>query len=366
MEQQSGYRTPPGWTEPETVSVRPDAVLDENVVDRYLRSRLPATDGPLEIAQFAGGHANLTYLVRFGEYEYVLRRPPGGPVAPGAYDMAREYRVLSALWSVFPPASRAYFFCDDPSVLGAPFFVMERRRGLVIRKEMPPAYLDRPNLYQRLSEAMVDTLVQFHAIDYKAVGLETLGKPQGFMERQVNSWGKRWERVREASDIPLMDELTRWLLAQLPCSQAPTLLHNDYKLDNMMVNPADIAHIIALFDWDQCTLGDPLVDLGLLLNYWTQADDSPGRQSLAQAPTTLPGFYTRAQVVERYARQSGRDVSPIGFYETFALWKTATVCMQLFVLYRNGQLQDERLSDFHHRALHLAEAAHQVAHHSAL
>lgn len=352
--------TPPGWTEPETVPVRPEAVLDLDAVSRFLRGRLPHTDGPLEVAQFAGGHANLTYLLRFGTHEYVLRRPPSGPVAQGAYDMGREFRALSALWPVFPPASRPYVYCDDTSVLGAPFFVMERRRGLVIHKEMPGEYRNRPDLYRRLSEAVVDTLVALHAIDYKAIGLETLGRPTGFVERQVNNWIKRWERAK-VEDIPLLDELGRWLLAHLPQSQAPTLLHNDYKLDNMMVDPADIAHIVALFDWDQCTLGDPLVDLGLLLNYWTQADDSPGRQSFAQAPTTLPGFYTRAEIVQRYAQRSGRDVSAIAFYETFALWKTAIVVMQLFVLYKNGQLQDERLMDFNQRAVHIAEAAHAVA-----
>lgn len=351
--------TPPGWTEPETVSVRPEAVLDHQVVSQFLRDKLPNATGPLEIVQFAGGHANLTYLIRFGDQEYVLRRPPGGPVAAGAYDMAREHRVLSALWSVFPPASRPYLFCDDVRVLGAPFFVMERRRGLVIHTEMPPAYLNQPHLYRRLSEAIVDTLAMLHAIDYKAVGLETLGKPEGFVERQVNNWLKRWNHAK-IFEIPLLDEVGRWLLTHLPHAQAPTLLHNDYKLDNAMVDPKDIARIVALFDWDQCTLGDPLVDLGLLLNYWTQADDTPGRQSFAQAPTTLPGFYTRADLVQRYATQSGRDVSMIPFYETFALWKTAIVVMQLFVLYKNGQLQDERLAVFDQRAIALAEAAHEV------
>jgi len=351
--------TPPGWTEPETVSVRPEAVLDPSVVSQFLRGKLPHTEGALEIVQFAGGHANLTYLLRFGEHEYVLRRPPSGPLAAGAYDMAREYRVLSALWPVFPPASRPYLFCDDVSILGAPFFVMERRRGLVIHTEMPPAYLNQPALYRRLSEALVDTLAEFHAIDYKAVGLETLGKPDGFIERQVNNWLKRWDRAK-IFEIPLLDEVGRWLLTHLPQSPLPTLLHNDYKLDNAMVDPNDISHIIALFDWDQCTLGDPLVDLGLLLNYWTQADDTPGRQSFAQAPTTLPGFATRAELVQRYATQSGRDVSAVPFYETFALWKTAIVVMQLFVLYKNGQLQDDRLAVFGQRALDLAEAAHEV------
>ena len=357
--------TPPGWIEPETVQVRPEAALDLAVVSRFLGPRLPNTDGPLEVVQFAGGHANLTYLLRFGTQEYVLRRPPSGPVAPGAYDMAREFRALSALWPVFPPAPRPFLFCEDASVLGAPFFVMERRRGLAIRKEMPPQYRDRPDLYRRLSEAMIDTLAALHAIDYKAVGLETLGKPEGFLERQVNSWIKRWERAKVV-DIALLDELSRWLLAHLPRSQAPTLLHNDYKLDNLLVDPADIARIVALFDWDQCTLGDPLVDLGLLLNYWTQADDTPGRQALAQAPTTLPGFYTRAELAQRYAERSGRDVSAIAFYQTFALWKTAIVVMQLFVLYQNGQLQDERLHDFNQRAVLLAEAAHAVTQAPAL
>jgi aminoglycoside phosphotransferase (APT) family kinase protein len=351
--------TPPGWTEPETIAVRPEAVLDLDTVARFLRERLPHTDGPLTLEQFAGGHANLTYLVRFGEQEYVLRRPPSGPVATGAYDMAREFRALFALSPVYPPACRPFFFCDDVSVLGAPFFVMERRRGLVIHKEMPARYLHRPDLYRRLSEALIDSLVNLHAVDYKAIGLETLGKPEGFVERQVNNWFKRWERAK-AEQIPLLDEVGRWLLAHLPRSPAPCLLHNDFKLDNHMVDPDDLTRIVALFDWDQCTLGDPLVDLGLLLNYWTQADDSPGRQSFAQAPTTLPGFYTRAELVQRYAERSGRDVSAMPFYEAFALWKTAIVVMQLFVLYRNGQLQDERLADFGQRAGLITEAAHDV------
>ena len=354
--------TPPGWTEPETVAVRPEAVLDHEVVSQFLRGKLPHTDGPLAIVQFAGGHANLTYLLRFGEQEYVLRRPPGGPIAAGAYDMAREYHVLSALWQVFPPASRPYLFCEDASILGAPFFVMERRRGLVIHKEMPPAYLNRPDLYRQLSEALIATLVALHAIDYKAVGLESLGKPDGFVARQVNNWLKRWDRAR-IFPIPLLDETGHWLLAHLPHSPTPTLLHNDYKLDNAMVDPTDITRIIGLFDWDQCTLGDPLVDLGLLMNYWTEATDTPGRHLFSQAPTALPGFYTRAELVQRYAVQSGRDLSAIPFYETFALWKTAIVVMQLFVLYKNGQLQDGRLADFDQKAIALAEAAHEVRQH---
>ena len=301
--------TPPGWTEPETVAVRPEATLDLNVVDTYVRARLPDADGPLEIVQFAGGHANLTYLVSFGSHEYVLRRPPSGPLAVGAYDMAREFRVLSALWPVFPPASRPYFFCDDASVLGAPFFVMERRSGLVIHRDLPAEHLNQPDVYTRLSEAVVDTLVDLHAVDYQAVELETLGRPQGFVERQVRNWRKRWEQAK-VEELPLMDELGQWLAGHVPTSPPPTLLHNDYKLDNLMVGPTDITRIIALFDWDQCTLGDPIIDLGLLLNYWTQHDDPPGRREIAQMPV-LAGFLSRDEVVQHYAQRSGRDVSNI-------------------------------------------------------
>ena len=235
---------------------------------------------------------------------------------------------------------------------------MERRSGLVIHTDLPAEHLGQPDVYTRLSEAVVDTLVDFHAVDYRAVGLETLGRPQGFVERQVRNWRKRWESAK-VEELPLMDELGQWLADHVPPSPSPTLLHNDYKLDNLMVDPTDITRIIALFDWDQCTLGDPLIDLGLLLNYWTQHDDPPGRQEIAQMPV-LPGFLSRDAIVQRYAQRSGRDVGDIKFYETFALWKTAVVGMQLFVLYKNGQLRDERLSDFDRRAVILAETAHGV------
>ena len=193
---------------------------------------------------------------------------------------------------------------------------MERRSGLVIHKDLPAEQLGRPDVYARLSAAIVDTLVDFHAVDYRAVGLATLGKPQGFVERQVRNWRKRWESAK-VEELPLMDELGQWLAGHVPTSPPPTLLHNDYKLDNLMVDPTDITRIIALFDWDQCTLGDPLIDLGLLLNYWTQHDDPSGRREIAQMPV-LPGFLSRDAIVQRYALRSGRDVGNIRFYETFA------------------------------------------------
>jgi aminoglycoside phosphotransferase (APT) family kinase protein len=273
--------------------------------------------------------------------------------------MAREYRVLSSLYAAFPLAPRAYLFCDDPAVLGVPFFVMERRHGVVMRQVMPPPYAGNAALNQRISTTLVDTLADLHRVDLRAVGLETLGKPEGFMERQLVGWSKRWERARPY-EVPVMDEVAHWLQAHLPVSPPPTLIHNDFKLDNVMLDAADPGRAVAVFDWDMCTIGDPLADLGQLLCYWTQADDPPGRREASPMPSMLPGFLTRTEVVQRYAARSDRDVSQVAFYEAYGLWKTATVVAQLYLLYSRGQSHDERLRHYDELMLLYAEAAHAV------
>lgn len=343
---------------PETIVPRPGAELDVAAVAAYLRPRLPYAVGPLTVRQFTGGYANLTYLLRFGTHDYVLRRPPPPPVPPGAHDMAREYRVLSVLHRAFPLAPQAYLFCDDPAVLGVPFFVMERRRGVVIGQTMPAHYASDLALSRRLSTALVDALVALHAVDYRALGLETLGRPEGFMARQLAGWQRRWERARPY-DVPLMEEIGAWLQAHLPVSPPPTLVHNDFKLDNAMLDAADPGRLVAVFDWDMCTLGDPLADLGQLVCYWVHPDDPPERREASPMPSA-PGFLTRAEVVQRYAAQSGRDVSQLAFYEVYAHWKTAIVLAQLYLLYRRGQSQDERLRHYDARMLLFAEAAHDA------
>jgi aminoglycoside phosphotransferase (APT) family kinase protein len=310
--------------------------------------------------QLTGGYANLTYLLRFGTHEYVLRRPPPPPVPPGAHDMAREYRVLSVLHTAYPLAPRAYLFCDDPAVLGVPFFVMERRQGMVIGQVMPQPYASDPALCRRLSTALIDALVELHHVDFRALGLETLGRPEGFMARQLAGWHRRWEHAKPYA-VPLMEEVAAWLQAHLPVSPPPTLVHNDFKLDNAMLDAADPGRLVAVFDWDMCTLGDPLADLGQLLCYWVQPGDPPGRLAASPMPS-VPGFLTRAEVVQRYATGSGRDVSHITFYEAYGLWKTAIVVAQLYVLYIRGQSHDERLRDYDARMLQFAEAAHEVMH----
>ncbi|MBI3454340.1 MAG: phosphotransferase family protein [Candidatus Rokubacteria bacterium] len=349
----------------DTAPVRPDEQLDREAVGVYLRGRLPGADAPITVSQFPGGHSNLTYLLRFGRQEYVLRRPPFGPVAPKAHDMAREHRVLSALWRVFPPAPRPYLLCEDPSVIGASFYVMERRHGLVVRTEIPPEIGADPGLHRRVSEAVVDTLVALHAVDWAAAGLAGLGHPAGFVERQVRGWAERYERAK-TREIPAIRDLARWLGERIPPSPPPTLLHNDFKLDNLMLARTDPGRVAAVLDWEMATLGDPLVDLGLLLCYWADQADPPARRQSVSQVTAEPGFLTRAEVLARYGAGTGRDVSHIAFYETFALYKVAVVVQQIYVRYHRGQTRDARFATFEDRVVGLAEAALQVAERSGL
>ncbi len=349
----------------DTAAVRPGEELDANALDAYVRPRLPAAEGRLEVEQFPGGHSNLTYLLRYGSQEFVLRRPPLGQIAPKAHDMGREYRVLSALWPVFPPAPRPYLYCDDPSLIGAPFFVMERRRGVVIRRELPLEWAQDLTVRRVLSETIVDVMIELHAVDWKAVGLGDLGRPEGFMLRQVKGWAERWERAKDR-EVPAIDELVAWLSERVPTPPDATLVHSDLKLDNTMLDPGDPSRVVAVFDWEMCTTGDPLSDLGTLLCYWAEEGDPYARQESVVQLTALPGFHTREQLIERYARRSGRDVSKIAFYEVFALYKTAVVVQQIYIRWKRGQTKDERFGAMAPRVEALAQAALALAGKSGL
>lgn len=330
---------------PDTIEVRPDEHLDEEKLAHYLRDKLEGGEHPLKIRQFGGGAANLTYLLDYGDKEYVLRRPPLGPVAPSAHDMGREFKVLSTLYQTFPYAPRAYVFCDDSSVIGAPFFIMERRQGVVVRRSLPPEYSAIPDAPRRMSEALVDALADFHAVDYHAVGLETLGKPAGFLERQIEGWYGRWHNAR--TEVLLeMESVYGWLREHLPPASGPTLVHNDYKLDNVMLAENDPGKLIAIFDWDMCTLGDPLADLGSLLTYWTEPDDPPYMQMTAMMPVGDKRFITRDDIIQRYAEKSGRDVTHVNFYHVLGMYRLVVICAQIFIRYKRGQTQDQRFEAF--------------------
>jgi len=336
--------------------VRPDEQLDAVVVAAYLRGKLPGSDGPLEILQFPGGHANLTYLLRYGDREYVLRRPPLGPVAPRSHDMVREYRALAALGPHYPPAPRVYALCEDPAVIGAPFFVMERRHGVVVRRTMPAEIADDPAVRRRIGEAAVDALADLHAVPVAGTPVAALGKPEGFVARQIAGWAERWQRAK-TEDLPAMEDLAAWLAARIPPPLDPTVVHNDFKFDNMMLDRNDPGRVVAVLDWDMTTLGDPRIDVGTLLGYWPEASDPPERLAIAMQPTYLEGFPTRREVVERYAARSGRDLGAIAFFETFALFKLAVVLQQIFVRFVRGQTKDERFAAMGESVRRLAEIA---------
>ena len=344
-------------TDPSDVApVRADEQLDASAVADYLRGRLPESARPLEILQFPGGHANLTYLLRFGDREYVLRRPPLGPVAPRSHDMVREYRALAALGPYFAPAPRVFVLCEDPAVIGAPFFVMERRHGLVVRRTMPPEIADEPAVRRRIGEAAIDTLADLHAVPVAGTPVAALGKPEGFVERQIRGWADRWQRAKTA-ELAAMDSLAEWLIERIPPANRATVVHNDFKLDNMMLDARDPGHVVAVLDWDMTTLGDPLIDVGTLLGYWPEANDPPERLAIAMQPTYLDGFPTRAEIVARYAARSGRDLGAIGFFETFALFKLAVVLQQIYVRFVRGQTKDERFAAMGESVKRLAEIA---------
>lgn len=341
--------------DPELIAVRPDERLDLERLEPYLRAHLPQTDGAFAVGQFGGGHANLTYLIRFGETEYVLRRPPLGPIAPSAHDMKREHHVLAALYERFPLAPRSFLLCTDPAIIGAEFQVMERRNGIVIRRAMPERFND-PATCRRVGDMLVDRLAEFHAIKPADVGLGDWGKPDGFIARQCEGWIKRWNAAKDR-EYGYAEPFIAWLRANLPNAGDVTLVHNDYKLDNVLVASDDPARMVAMLDWDMCTRGDPLVDLGYLLDYWTQADDDPSWASAAAMPTSEPGFPTRAEAAQRYATITGRDLSELHWYVMLNLFRTIVILAQIYRRYLGGQTQDARFANFGERIAGLFEKA---------
>jgi aminoglycoside phosphotransferase (APT) family kinase protein len=338
-----------------SIAIRVGEKLDPAALDLYLRRNLAAQcsefdpTSPIEIKQFPGGHSNLTYLIGYGDQEFVLRRPPVGPVAPTAHDMPREYKLLSVINPHFPLAPKPILLCEDVSIIGVPFYLMERRRGFIVRFKVPGRIGENLGLRRRLSEAMVDTLVALHAVDIQATGIVNIGKPEGFVSRQVRGWADRWQRSK-TGELPEMDHVIQWLVDRIPPdSDNATIVHNDFKLDNLMLADDDPSRVVAVLDWEMCTVGDPLVDVGLALTYWTMRGGNEGeanQNSSLRAVTNGPGWMTREEIIERYEKKTSSDLSLIAFYETFARFKVAVVIQQIYFRYRQGQTRDERFRNF--------------------
>jgi len=343
--------------ESDTSAVRPGEELDRAALEDYLNKNLSGGATGVEIQQFPSGHSNLVYLVRTDRREYVLRRPPLGPVAPKAHDMAREYRVLHAVHPHFPEAPEVFLLCEDPSVIGGTFFLMERRRGVVIRDSIPRELAVIPDYPRLVSEAFIDCLVRLHSIDVSQPGLSSLGKPEGFVERQVRGWAERWNRAK-TEQLPEMDRVVRWLSDNLPPSVEATLVHNDYKLDNVMLQP-DAARVEAVLDWEMTTIGDPLADLGLTMCYWAWASVAAEDDPHPATPnvTSQAGWYTRDQFLQRYAQRTGREITHIRYHEVLGLFKLAVILQQIFYRFHKGQTRDERFRAFDRRVRGLIRMA---------
>jgi aminoglycoside phosphotransferase (APT) family kinase protein len=343
----------------ETRPVRPGEELELAKLEPYLLAHLPQSRGPLTVEQFPGGASNLTYLVRLGDREMVLRRPPFGNRVKTAHDMGREFRVLSKLHAVYGPAPEPILYCDDEAVLGAPFYCMERRHGVVLRRKLPEGIVLDPPTIAKLNRAFIDNLVAFHKIDYEAAGLGDLGKPLGFTQRQVEGWNKRYAACR-TEDWPDMEFLVGWFPQRIPPQAASSLVHNDYKFDNIMLDARDITKIVAVLDWEMCTLGDPMLDFGTVLAYWVEAGDPPPLQMHAFGPTQLPGSMTRRQLTEYYGEKSGFDTSHVLFYYAFGLYKVAVIIQQIYYRYVQGFTKDERFALFNKQVAALAEEARRA------
>jgi aminoglycoside phosphotransferase (APT) family kinase protein len=326
--------------------VRDGEQLDVARLQDYLATHLPEAAGPLAVEQFPHGHSNLTYLIRSGDREWVLRRPPFGNRVKTAHDMGREYRILSKLCHVYPPAPRPVLSCDDDSILGAPFYLMERRKGVILRGSPRADQPIPPELVQRLCQTLVDNIALLHSLDYHSAGLADLGKPEGYVERQVTGWTKRYQDAR-TDDVPDLERTMVWLAENRPAESAgATLIHNDFKFDNLVLDPNDLTHVVAVLDWEMATLGDPLMDLGTTLAYWTEPSDPAPLHQFIVGPTTVSGSLSRRELVERYAETTGRDTSNMLFSYVCGLFKVAVIAQQIYARFARGLTQDPRFANF--------------------
>jgi aminoglycoside phosphotransferase (APT) family kinase protein len=342
--------------------VREGEALDVEALAAWLRAHTDLPDGRIEVQQFPSGYSNLTYMLRIGANELVLRRPPFGNTVKTGHDMHREFVVLSKLAPVYALAPRPLAYCEDPAILGAPFYVMERRRGIVIRRRPPKGLNLDEHAAKRLSTALIDGLAQLHAIDWRAAGLGELGKPEGYARRQVEGWTRRWQAAK-TDEVPKLDAVAAWLDSALPADADAdaALIHNDYKYDNVLLDPEDPGRIIAVLDWEMATIGSPRMDLGTTLGYWVEAGDDARLQGLAFGPTNLPGSLSRAELIRRYEQATGIHVGDGEYYRVFGLFKIAVILQQIYARYQKGSTQDPRFAALGYFVTMLAEIAAAAA-----
>lgn len=319
--------------------------LDVLKVDAWLKGQVPGLSGSPEVTQYSGGASNWTYRLRYDSHDLVLRRPPEGTRAKSAHDMSREYRIQRALGPVFPFVPEMIAFCDDATVIGCEFYVMRRLDGLILRKNPPRELALTPEQTRLLCLNVIDTLIALHGVDVEAAGLAGFGKGAGYARRQIEGWSDRYRKAR-TWNVPRFEGVMTWLAEHTPEDAGTCLVHNDFRFDNVVLDAKDPTRIVGVLDWEMATLGDPLMDLGNALAYWVQADDDFFIRSLRRQPTHLPGMLTRREVVEYYARKTGRRADNWAFYEVYGLFRLAAIAQQIYYRYQQGQTRNPAFRNF--------------------
>ena len=350
----------------EAKQIREGEELDTSKIEAFLKDSIPELSGKLTIKQFPSGHSNLTYLLQIGNTDLVLRRPPFGTKAKTAHDMGREYKMLSALRPVFPYCPEPLVYTEDESIIGCPFYVMERLQGVILRKDLPQGMTLSSEQAGRLCENLLDIHVELHSLDYKQIGLENYGKPEGYVKRQVNGWSKRY-RASRTPDAPDFEAGMAWLHEKMPSdSDKPSIVHNDFRFDNVVLDANDPMKIIGVLDWELSTIGDPLMDVGNSLAYWVQPTDPPEMQAMRLMPTNLDGMYTREKLVQRYIEKSGREFGNVDFYYSFGMFRLAVIAQQIYYRFYHGQTKDQRFQTMIYAVQVLEKATQRVIEHSEL
>jgi aminoglycoside phosphotransferase (APT) family kinase protein len=335
--------------------IRTGEDLDVEAVTRWLRGPLPGLEGAPAVTQFSGGASNWTYRLEYpadggeGPRDLILRRAPAGTKAASAHDMGREFRVQSALKPVYPLVAEMVGLCTDPAVLGTDFYVMRRIPGIILRKNLPRGMALSPAQARKLCDGVVDALVALHRVDPAACGLDALGKGTGYASRQIDGWSSRYEKAR-TWNVPSFAKVRGWLRDNTPDDVASCVIHNDWRLDNLVLDPEDPTRIIGVLDWEMSTIGDPLMELGSALAYWIEPDDNRLLQANRRQPTHLPGMMTRAELIDAYLDRSGLgsriSAREFTFYEVYGLFRLAVIAQQIYYRYHHGQTNNPAFRHF--------------------
>lgn len=337
-------------------TIRQGEELNTVQLQSFLKNNLPDSSGNLVIEQFPGGASNLTYLIRLGEQQMVLRRPPFGSKVKSAHDMGREYKVLSALSKSYNKAPRPLLYTEDTSIIGAPFYIMERVQGIILRRDGGFAKNLGEYTVYKIAESLVDTLAELHALDYQKVGLGDLGRPKGYAERQIVGWTKRYFKAK-TDEHEELEKVAQWLNDNIPAESGASIIHNDFKHDNVVLDTDDLTKIIAILDWEMCTVGDPLMDFGSALAYWVHDSDPPEMKYTFPNPSMLKGNPTRNEMVTMYEERSGRKIDNPPFYYAFGLFKLAGIVQQIYYRYYKGLTKDKRFAKMNFIAGNLGKIA---------